>query len=86
MYVRMEHIGAAERFVFQLPITQRELGDAMGISTVHVNRSLQTLRAEGLVRVDQSEVEILDWPALQARGDFDPAYLHFDGEKGSKSA
>jgi CRP-like cAMP-binding protein len=59
-----------------LPLTQTELADALGLSTVHVNRTLQELRAAGLVELRNRTLRVIDWPGLQKAGEFDPAYLH----------
>ncbi|MEZ0169388.1 Crp/Fnr family transcriptional regulator [Microvirga sp. TS319] len=61
---------------YNLPVTQNELADALGLSTVHVNRVLQDLRAEGLIVLRGGALAIPDWEALQNAGEFDPAYLH----------
>jgi CRP-like cAMP-binding protein len=63
-------------FVFELPITQTHIADATGLSTVHVNRSVQELKKAGLAELAGSQVHILDWPSLKAVADFNPAYLH----------
>ncbi len=60
-------------------VTQADAADAMGLSNVHVNRTLQQLRGEGLIALRGGEVAILDWPALQRAGDFSPDYLFLDG-------
>ena len=56
--------------------TQAELGDAFGLSTVHVNRTLQDLRGEGLITLGSRSVTVKDWERLRAAGEFDPTYLH----------
>ena len=61
---------------YQLPITQAELGDATGLSTVHVNRTLQELRGNGLITMKGGRVVIEDWSGLQTAGEFDATYLH----------
>ena len=48
----------------------------MGISTVHVNRTLQELRARGLIRLQGARLTVLDWEGLKEVGEFDPTYLH----------
>lgn len=63
------------RCAFQLPLTQEQMGDIVGLSAVHVNRTLQLLRREGLISARRQDVMIDDWPALQDLADFDPAYL-----------
>jgi hypothetical protein len=63
-----------------LPLTQAELGDALGLSTVHVNRSFQELRGNGLIQLRGGSLTILNWEGLKTAGEFDPIYLHLDGE------
>jgi CRP-like cAMP-binding protein len=74
--VRMKAVGLAGDNGCELPITQNEFGDALGLSTVHVNRVLQDLRGEGLIVLRGSFLTIPDWEALKAAGEFDPTYLH----------
>lgn len=76
MATRCEWIGAYRNGSFPFPITQEQIADALGLTSVHVNRSLQALRQEGFVRVSRGEVTILDWDALVFAAEFDPAYLH----------
>jgi CRP-like cAMP-binding protein len=76
MFVKYEAVGLTRNGSFQLLITQAEYGDALGLSTVHVNRSLQTLRKQGLIASKGSRTEILNWEELKKAGDFDPMYLH----------
>ncbi len=76
MMARLNAIGLASDRSCDLPITQAEFGDALGISTVHVNRVLQQMRAEDLVRTKGTVLTILDWEALKQIGGFDPIYLH----------
>jgi DNA-binding transcriptional regulator LsrR (DeoR family) len=59
-----------------LPITQTELADATGLSTVHVNRTLQALRRKKLIRWKDANFEVLDWEGLKEAGDFNATYLH----------
>lgn len=58
------------------PITQGNLADATGLSVVHVNRTIQQLRAEGLVDMRGRTLVALDWNGLRRAAGFDPAYLH----------
>jgi CRP-like cAMP-binding protein len=76
LYVRLQSVGLVEAWSFQLPITQAELADGLGLSPVHVNRVLQDLRRDGLIVSRGSVTEIADWDRLQIAGDFDPGYLH----------
>ncbi len=59
-----------------LPMTQTDLADALGLSTVHVNRSLQELRGRRLIGLRAKRLTILDREALAELAMFDPAYLH----------
>jgi CRP-like cAMP-binding protein len=74
--VRMRAMGLAEDHSCQIPMTQDDLGDAMGISTVHVNRVLQELRRLGLIKLGSGNLTVLDWERLKLVGDFEPGYLH----------
>lgn len=80
LYLRMNLVGRAPEQRFQLPITQVELGDVLGLSAVHVNRVLQELRAEQLLTWQGDHIHIIDWPRLQRRAEFDPRYLHLVNE------
>ena len=81
LYVRLGIVGLTHNDSFTLPLTQVELGDALGLSAVHVNRVLQELRAEQLLTWQNQTVHILDWPRLQDRAEFDPTYLHLQKER-----
>jgi DNA-binding transcriptional regulator LsrR (DeoR family) len=59
-----------------MPITQAELADATGLSTVHVNRTMQELRGNGLIKTKNGSVIIEDWDGLREAAEFDPTYLH----------
>ena len=61
---------------FVLPFTQQELADILGLTPVHINRTLQHLRCDGLIASEGSEVAILDIERLRRIGEFDPVYLH----------
>jgi CRP-like cAMP-binding protein len=81
MLVRMRAVGLAEGLACNLPITQAEFGDALGLSTVHVNRVLQELRANELIELKGDRLNILDWDRLKEEGGFDPSYLHLERER-----
>ncbi len=76
--MRMRAAGLAEDHSCRFPVTQVELAEATGMSAVHVNRSLQDLRARGLISLKGEQLAALDWPALKALAEFDPTYLHLD--------
>jgi DNA-binding transcriptional regulator LsrR (DeoR family) len=63
-------------FSFPLPVTQNHIAHATGLSTVHVNRSLQELKRNNLAILSSAEARVLDWKGLQNAAGFEPAYLH----------
>ncbi|MFC5068026.1 Crp/Fnr family transcriptional regulator [Flaviflagellibacter deserti] len=76
LFVRYSAVGLSNGHKIELPITQEKLGDALGLSTVHINRTLQTLRADGLIRWDRGHLNITDWNGLKRAATFDDTYLH----------
>jgi CRP-like cAMP-binding protein len=72
---RLAQVGLADARGFVLPLTQQELGEALGISTVHANRIVQHLKDLGLVRVMDRHVTINDLAQLEQFAEFDGAYL-----------
>ncbi len=78
MLVRLRAVGLANGDSCNWPITQAEIGDALGVTTVHVNRVLQDMRADGLIELKGERLNIPDWDRLKEAGDFDPTYLHLE--------
>lgn len=76
-FSRMRALGLAKQPTFELPLTQVEIGDATGLSNVHVNRTLKELRRQKLIESNGKLHAILDWERLRDAAGFDPAYLHF---------
>ncbi|MDF2799717.1 MAG: fnrL [Devosia sp.] len=74
-FVRSDNVGLVEDMSFPFEITQQELADALGLSNVHVNRTLQELRRQDLVSWDTKRVRVIDWKRLQEVGQFDPIFL-----------
>ncbi|MDP2782725.1 Crp/Fnr family transcriptional regulator [Devosia sp.] len=75
LYTRLRVVGLVDRGQFELALTQAELGEALGLSTVHVNRTIQQLRKKKLVAMAQGKVRILDFPSLARIAAFDGRYL-----------
>lgn len=67
-------LGSPERF--ELPMTQEQIGDATGLTPVHVNRMLQDLVREGVIVRNRRMIDIADWVKMQRIADFNPVYLH----------
>lgn len=77
--LKLEAIHPGDQLDFVLPMTQEQIADATGLTSVHVNRMLMALANDGLIeRVTARAVVIGDWKKLAAAGDFDRAYLHLD--------
>jgi CRP-like cAMP-binding protein len=80
LYVRLEVLGLVDGGSFELPLTQTDLGDALGLSLVHINRTVRELRESGLVTWRGAQVTIKNWDKLVALAQFDPTYLHLNRE------
>ncbi|MET0529126.1 MAG: Crp/Fnr family transcriptional regulator [Microvirga sp.] len=80
LQMRLRAVGLAQESGYDLPLTQNEIGDALGLSTVHVNRVLQDLRNDGLVVLRAGALTILDWEGLKSAAEFDLTYLHLDSD------
>lgn len=80
LLVRLRAVGLGNN-AFEFPVTQAELADALGLSTVHVNRVLQDLRKDGLIVLRGGRLSTPDWDGLKQAGDFDPSYLHLSREQ-----
>ena len=74
--VRLETRGLASDDGFELPMTQEQLADATGLTSVHVNRVLKSLEVDGLISRKRRHIHFVDWRALQDAGDFSRRYLH----------
>jgi CRP-like cAMP-binding protein len=78
LFTKLRAVGLTRGYTCDFPITQSVMGDALGLSTVHVNRSLMELRGKGLIKLEKQVLTILNWHGLQKEGGFDPLYLHLD--------
>lgn len=76
LYSRMAAVGLASNHALIVPFTQRDFADMLGLSDVHVNRTLRDLRAQGLIRWEQQSIIILNFSGLAAMADFDATYLN----------
>jgi CRP-like cAMP-binding protein len=61
---------------YDLPITQSDIGDALGLTNVHVSRTLRDLEGNALLEYRRGFVVVKDWDGLTNAGEFDPTYLH----------
>jgi CRP-like cAMP-binding protein len=81
--LRMRAAGlSAQHGGYELPMTQEQLADAVGLTPVHVNRTLKALAAEGLIHREKRMITLLDWDRLRSVGDFSSLYLHLEDAAG----
>ena len=78
--VRLEARGLTTDHGFELPMTQEQLADATGLTSVHVNRVLKSLEADGLISRQRRHIQYKHWRALQDAGDFSRRYLHISDQ------
>jgi CRP-like cAMP-binding protein len=83
--MRLEAVGLGEQSNYELPMTQEQIADTVGLTPVHVNRTLKALDAEGLTARSKRSVVIRDWQRLTETGDFNPVYLHLPGTSPSSA-
>lgn len=76
--VRFGLVGLADEKGFALPLTQSDLADVTGLTSVHVNRMLKKLRDERMLTFRGGRVTIEDWEGLQRVAEFDPTFLHLE--------
>jgi hypothetical protein len=69
-------VGLAPDLEFLFPVTQTDFADMLGLSAVHANRTLQSLRSMNLIEWRGARVKILDWAGLTGTAEFDSRYLH----------
>lgn len=78
LYYRLSAVGLATGLSFDLPITQNHLAEANGLSLVHLNRTLQEMRREGLIELSDKQLRIGDLDRLKRVAMFNSNYLHFN--------
>ena len=76
LLARLQAVGLADPNSFRLPLTQSELGDILGLSSVHINRTLKALRSKQLIAFEQGRLTIPDVERLKTYAQFTPEYLH----------
>lgn len=76
LMARLEAVGLARDNRCDLPLTQVHLGEATGLSRIHINRSLQELRKQGLVSYGYGELIIHNRAGLARVAQFSPTYLY----------
>lgn len=78
LHVRLGIVGLADELSYDLPLTQADLAECLGLTAVHVNRTLKQLREGALVEFRGARVTIQDLGTLQRVAEFDPSYLYLE--------
>jgi len=79
MMVRAKSIGhLTPEGTWRMPFTQQQLGDALGLSLVHINRTLKALREANVATIERGQLRVLNWDELKRIAGFDPVYLHLN--------
>lgn len=81
---RLRVIGRVANDSFEMPLTQEQVGEALGITAVHANRVIKQLRQDGIVDLHRGSVTVLDEAKFQELADFDARYLHLSPDSGRR--
>ena len=76
--IRLEIVGLTDGLSYDFDLTQTDLAECVGLTPIHVNRTLKELRERGLVQFKSGRVTIHDWDGLARVAEFDPAYLYLE--------
>ena len=66
LYLRLKHRGLSRGYTIQFPLSQEDIADTLGLTRIHVNRTIKALRKDGLLKIENHELTILDYDALYA--------------------
>jgi len=80
LFMRLRSVGLTQADSCDFPLTQTDLADATGLTAVHVNRTLQELRRDGLIELEKRRLRIPNLQKLMDVAMFNPNYLHLDHE------
>ena len=78
LHLRLHAIGLAQDGVFELPVTQIDLAEATGMTSVHINRTVQELRARGYIHWKGKHIEVPNLRGLRNIAHFNANYLHLE--------
>lgn len=76
--IRLNAVGLAEQYGYDLPMTQEQLADTLGMTPVHVNRILKSLEADHLIARSKRKISFPDWERLREVADFNERFLHLE--------
>ena len=80
LYTRLSLVNEVDGLSFSFPVTQMDIADATGLTSVHVNRMLRDIRDRGLMTFRNATVEIHDLAGLEKLADFDRSYLFLESQ------
>ena len=83
---RLEVQGLVEENGYELPMTQEQLADAVGLTPVHVNRTLRSLEEDGLIVRNKRSLSFPDWERMRLTADFNERYLHLTPQDSGRLA
>jgi len=86
LFIRLKSVKLTQGDSCDFPITQTDIADAIGLTAVHVNRTLQELRRDGLIVLERKRLQIPNLERLKAAAMFNPNYLHLNHEGGHLDA
>jgi len=78
LHIRLAIVGMADRTSYALELTQSDLGECLGLTPVHINRTLKDLRERGLMEFRSGRVTIHDLEGLRGVAEFDESYLYLE--------
>jgi len=76
LWDRLTQVGLRSGNLIEVPLTQEQLGDTMGLTSIHINRMIKRMRDEELIEVQNKRLRILDIERLREVAGYDPLYLH----------
>lgn len=80
LFLRSRAVGLAGDHKCEIPLTQTDMADATGLTPVHINRTLQELRARNLIILQSKELTIPNLERLKDASLFNDNYLHLERE------
>lgn len=76
LFLRLKMVGLAENGLCRFPLTQSDIGDALGMTQPHVSRTIKELNASGLATIQRGTLRVNDLQGLHKLAMFNPNYLH----------
>jgi CRP-like cAMP-binding protein len=81
LQVRLGIVGLADETGYALALTQTDIAECLGLTPVHVNRTLKELRERSMVEFRSGRVDLLNLAALRQAAEFDPGYLYLNSQR-----